>query len=141
MNIVPNDILNVARVFWWVTTFICIWHMYFSLSKQLKHTLEMYETFNWNRWNNQLKHWNRGLQHLKHGTCGRTPKLYGPHARVIVSTTSDCCARELENIRSMSGVLGKPKSSTNYNSHWINKGVTTILQHVLQNFTSEWGRI
>jgi hypothetical protein len=47
---------NVARVFWWITTFICMWHMYSSSSKQLKHPLETYKTFNWNNWNNQLKH-------------------------------------------------------------------------------------
>jgi hypothetical protein len=61
MNIVPNDIINVARVFWWVTTFICMWYMYSSLSKQLKHSLETYEIFNWNNWNIDM-------QHLKHGT-------------------------------------------------------------------------
>jgi hypothetical protein len=69
------------------------------------------------------------------------PKLYGPHAPVIVPKTSDGYACVPYNLKSLSGVLGKPESSTIYNSHRINKGVTTTLQHLLQNFTSECGRI
>jgi hypothetical protein len=69
------------------------------------------------------------------------PKLCGPHAPVIVLKTSDSYACVPYNLKSMSGVLGKPESSTIYNSHRINKGVTTTLQHLLQNFTSECGRI
>jgi hypothetical protein len=69
------------------------------------------------------------------------PKLCGPHAPVIVPKTSDSYACVPYNLKSMSGVLGKPESSTIYNSHRINKGVTTTLQHLLQNFTSECRRI
>jgi hypothetical protein len=69
------------------------------------------------------------------------PKLYGPHAHVIIPKTSNGYACVPYNLKSLSGVLEKPKSSTFYNSHRINKGVTTTLQHLLQNFTSECGRI
>jgi hypothetical protein len=69
------------------------------------------------------------------------PKLYGPHAPIIVSKTSNGYARVPDNLKSLSGVLGKPESSTFYNSHRIHKGVTTTLQYLLQNFTSECGRI
>jgi hypothetical protein len=67
-------------------------------------------------------------------------KLYGPHAPIIVSMTSDSYACVPYNLKSLSGVLGKPESSIIYNSHMINKGVTTTLQYLLQIFTSE-GRI
>jgi hypothetical protein len=50
-----------------------------------------------------------------------------PHAPVIVLKTSDGYACVPYNLKSLSGVLGKPESSTIYNSHRINKGVTTIL--------------
>jgi ABC-type phosphate transport system permease subunit len=40
------------------------------------------------------------------------PKYYGPHAPVIVSKTSDDYACVPQNLRSLSSVLGKPKSST-----------------------------
>jgi hypothetical protein len=76
------------------------------------------------------------VAYLGLGPVAEPPKLYGPHAPIIVSTTSDCCAREPDNIRSLLGVLGKPESSTFYNSHRINKRVTTILQHLLQIFIS-----
>jgi hypothetical protein len=69
------------------------------------------------------------------------PELYGPHTPVIVPKTSDGYACVPYNLKGLSGVLGKPESSIIYNSHRINKGVTTTLQHVLPNFTSECGRI
>jgi hypothetical protein len=68
-------------------------------------------------------------------------KLYGPHAPILLSKTSDGYACVLDNLKSLSGVLGKPESSIIYNSHRINKGVTTTLQYLLQNFISECGRI
>jgi hypothetical protein len=40
------------------------------------------------------------------------PKLYGPHAPVIVSKTSDVYACASDNLKSLSGVLRKPKSFT-----------------------------
>jgi hypothetical protein len=68
-----------------------------------------------------------GIKDLLERCVAKPPKLYGPHTSVLVSTTSDCCVREPDNIRSLLGVLGKPKLSTFYNSHRINKGVTTTL--------------
>jgi hypothetical protein len=65
--------------------------------------------------------------------CGRTSKLYGPHAPVIVPKTSDGYACVPDKLRNQSGVLEKPESSTIYNSQRINKGVTTTLQHLIQN--------
>jgi hypothetical protein len=58
-------------------------------------------------------------------------KLYGSYAPVIVPKTSDGYAYVPDNLKSLSGVLRKPKSSTFYNAHRINKGVITTLQHVL----------
>jgi hypothetical protein len=40
------------------------------------------------------------------------PKYYSPHAPVIVSNTFDGYACVPHNLRSLSGVLGKPESST-----------------------------
>jgi hypothetical protein len=57
----------------------------------------------------------------------KPPKLYGPHAPVIVPKTSDGYACIPDKLKSLSGVLGKPESSTFYNSHRINIGVTTTL--------------
>jgi hypothetical protein len=71
----------------------------------------------------------------------KPPKLYGPLAPVIVPKTFNGYAGVTDNLKSLSGVLGKPESSTFFNSHRINKGVTTILQHLLHIFTSECGRI
>jgi hypothetical protein len=59
------------------------------------------------------------------------PKLYGPYVLVIVLKISDGYACVSDNFKSLSGILGKPESSTFYNSHKINKGVTTTLQHLL----------
>jgi hypothetical protein len=73
-------------------------------------------------------------------TVAEPPKLYDPHAPVIVPKTSDGYAYAPNNLRSLLGIIGKPELSTIYNSHRINKGVTTTLQHLLQNFTSECGR-
>jgi hypothetical protein len=69
------------------------------------------------------------------------PKLYGPHAPVVVPKTSDGYACVPDNLKSLSDVLGKPESSTFYNSHGINKGVTTTLQYFATKLTSECGRI
>jgi hypothetical protein len=60
-----------------------------------------------------------------------SPKVYGLHAPVIVPKTSDGYACVPDNLRNLSGILGKPESSTFYNLHRINKGVTTTLQHLL----------
>jgi hypothetical protein len=70
-----------------------------------------------------------------------SPKLYSPHAPVIVSTTSDsytCVPHNLKVCRASSENSNHPQF---YNSHRINKGVTITLQHLLQNFTSECRRI
>jgi hypothetical protein len=40
------------------------------------------------------------------------PELSGPHAPIIVPKTSDRRARVPNDSRSLSGVLGKPESST-----------------------------
>ena len=50
----------------------------------------------------------------------KLPKLYGPHAPIIVLKTYDCCTREPDNPGSLLGVLGNPESSTFYNSYRIN---------------------
>jgi hypothetical protein len=39
------------------------------------------------------------------------PKLYGPHAPIIVPKTSNGYACVPDNLKSLSGVLGKPESS------------------------------
>jgi hypothetical protein len=66
-----------------------------------------------------------------HPVVVEPPKLYGSHARIIVSMTSDGYACVPYNFKSLSGVLGKPESSTIYNSHRITKGITTTLQYLL----------
>jgi hypothetical protein len=68
-------------------------------------------------------------------------KLCGPHTPVIVPKASDSYACVSYNLKSLSGVLEKPESSTFYNSHRINKGVITTLHHLIQIFTSECERI
>jgi hypothetical protein len=41
----------------------------------------------------------------------KPPKLYGPHAPIVVLKTSDGYACVPNNLKILSGVLGKPKSS------------------------------
>jgi hypothetical protein len=43
------------------------------------------------------------------GSVAEPPKLYGPHAPVIVLKTSDCCTWEPDNPDSLSSVLGEPR--------------------------------
>jgi hypothetical protein len=40
------------------------------------------------------------------------PESYGPHVHSIVFQTSDSCTCKLQNSGSLSGVLGRPESST-----------------------------
>jgi hypothetical protein len=70
-------------------------------------------------------------KYMSNSSVAEPPKLYDPHAGIIVPKTSDGYACVPDNLKSLSGVLEKPESSTFYNSHRINKGVTTTLQHVL----------
>jgi hypothetical protein len=75
-------------------------------------------------------------------TIAEPPKLYGPHAPVIVSKTSDGYACTPDNLRRSIGCPRRTPIQLRLTTHTsINKGVTTILQHLLQNFTSECGRI
>jgi hypothetical protein len=57
-------------------------------------------------------------------------KLYGPHAPVIVPKIFDSCACVPDNLQSLSGVLGKPESSTIFQagSHYR---VITVLQQFI----------
>jgi hypothetical protein len=61
------------------------------------------------------------------------PKLYGPRVLVIVLKTSDCCTQKPDNPVVYQVSSGNPESSTLYKSYRINNGVTTTLQHLLQN--------
>ena len=61
------------------------------------------------------------------------PKLYSPRAPVIVIKTSDCCTREPDNSGSLSGVLGEPRIIHILQLIQDQHGVTTTLQHLLQN--------
>jgi hypothetical protein len=72
-------------------------------------------------------HEERGGGQGKGVTVAEPPKWYGPHVLVIVLKISNNHTCVPQNLRSVSGVLGKPESSTFYNSHRINKGVTTII--------------
>jgi hypothetical protein len=58
------------------------------------------------------------------------PKLYGPHAPVIVLKTSDGYACAPDNLKSLSGILKKPKSSTIFlaGSHY--RGITVLQQFI-----------
>jgi hypothetical protein len=67
------------------------------------------------------------------GSVAEPPKLYGLYVLVIVLKTSNNYTCIPQNLRSLSGVLRKPESSTIYISHRSNKGVTTTLQHLIQN--------
>jgi hypothetical protein len=70
------------------------------------------------------------------------PKLYDPHAPVIILKTSDDCACAPDNLRrSVECPQGTPIQLHLTTHTRINKGVTTTLQHLLQNFTSECERI
>ena len=60
------------------------------------------------------------------------PKLYGPHAPIIVLKTSDCCTREPDNSDSLSGVLGEPRIIHILQLIQDQHGVTTTLQHLGQ---------
>jgi hypothetical protein len=59
------------------------------------------------------------------------PKLYGPHAPVIVPKTSDGYACTPDNLRRSVGCSHKTPIQLHLTTHTrINKGVTTILEHL-----------
>ena len=60
------------------------------------------------------------------------PKLYGPHAPVIVLKTSDCCTLEPDNSGSLSGVLGEHRIIHILQLIHDQHGVTTTLQYLVQ---------
>jgi hypothetical protein len=70
------------------------------------------------------------------------PKLYDPHVPVIVPKTSDIYAYTPDNPRRSVGCPRRTPIQLCLTTHnRINKGVTTTLQHLLQNFISECGII
>jgi hypothetical protein len=54
------------------------------------------------------------------------PKLYGLHAPVIVPNTSNGYACVLDNLKSMSGVLRKPESSTIFRAGSHYRGIVVL---------------
>jgi hypothetical protein len=58
------------------------------------------------------------------------PKLYGPHAPVIASKTSDDYACIPQNLRSLSGVLGKLESSMIFRAGSHFRGITILQQFI-----------
>jgi hypothetical protein len=79
---------------------------------------------------------------LRLRTVAEPHKLYGPHAPVIVPKTSDGYACIPDNLRRSVGCPRRTPIQLHLATHTrINKGVTTTLQHLAQNFTSECGRI
>jgi hypothetical protein len=58
------------------------------------------------------------------------PKLYGPHAPVIVSKTSDSYAGVPDNLRSLSGVLEKPESSMIFQAGSHYRGIAALQQFI-----------
>jgi hypothetical protein len=70
------------------------------------------------------------------------PKLYGPHAPIIVPKTSDGYACTSDNLKRSVGCPRRTPIQLRLTTHTrINKGVTTTLQHLAQNLTLECGRI
>ena len=61
------------------------------------------------------------------------PELSGPHAPIIVSKTSDRCARVLNDSKSLSGVLGKTRIIhvlTHTGSTWSYHNITTFVTKI-----------
>jgi hypothetical protein len=58
------------------------------------------------------------------------PKLYGLHAPVIVLKTSDGYACVPDNLKSLSGVLGKPESSTIFQAGSHYRGIAVLQQFI-----------
>jgi hypothetical protein len=84
----------------------------------------------------------RHMAQQPESTITEPPKLYGPHAPVIVHKTSDGYACTPDNLRRSVGCPHRTPIQLHLTTHTrINKRVTTTLQHLLQNFTSEYGRI
>jgi hypothetical protein len=54
------------------------------------------------------------------------PKLYGSCAPVIVSKTSDSYAGVPDNLKSLSGVLEKPESSTIFQARSHYRGIVAL---------------
>jgi hypothetical protein len=60
-------------------------------------------------------------------TVAEPSKLYGPHLPVIVLQTSDCSTRKLYDPSSLSGVLGKPNSSTfSFRAGYITEDIVVL---------------
>jgi hypothetical protein len=60
------------------------------------------------------------------GVVAEPPKLYGPHAPVIVPETSDRYACVPDNLKSLSGVLEKPESSTIFRAGSYYRGIAVL---------------
>jgi hypothetical protein len=58
------------------------------------------------------------------------PKLYGPHAPVIVLKTSDDYACVPNNLKSLSGALEKPESSTIFEAASHYRGIAVLEQFI-----------
>jgi hypothetical protein len=54
------------------------------------------------------------------------PKLYGPHAPVIIPKTSVGYACVPNNLKGLSGVLGKPESSTIFRAGSQYRGIVVL---------------
>jgi hypothetical protein len=79
---------------------------------------------------------------LESASVAEPPRLYDPHALVIVPKTSDGYACTPDNLRRSVGCPRRTPIQPRLTTHTrINKEVTTTLQHLAQNFTSECGRI
>ena len=63
------------------------------------------------------------------------PKLYGPHAHIIVLKTSDYCTREPDNSGSLSCIIGEPRIIHILQLIQDQHGVTTTLQYLLQKIS------
>jgi hypothetical protein len=69
------------------------------------------------------------------GMVAEPPKLYGPHAPVIVPKTSDGFACTPDNLRRSVGCPCKTSIQLRLTTHTrFNKGVTTTLQHLYKTY-------
>jgi hypothetical protein len=63
-------------------------------------------------------------------TVAEPPNYYGPPVLVIVLKTSNHCTSVPQILRSLSGVLGKPESSTIFRAESHYRGITVLQQFI-----------
>jgi hypothetical protein len=113
------------------------WMMPYALRRLFAIILVFYEPSNvfglWEKHKGTMSKHYRCNDQSNFMVVAEPPKLYSPHAPVIIPKTSDDYACTPDNLRRSIGCPRRTSIQLRLTTHTrINKGVTTTLQHLLQ---------